>query len=379
MSTTIARPMRAIGLMSGTSMDGVDLALVDTDGESAVHAVTAAFRPYHPDERAVLRRALQEAAGVSDRAERTPAMAEAEAVVTRAHIAAVTDFMGARRMSPQDVAVIGFHGQTVFHAPRKGLTVQIGDGQALADAAGVPVVFDMRAADMAAGGEGAPLVPVYHRALAAQAGLALPVAILNIGGVSNLTYIGRDGSLLAFDTGPGNALLDDLVRERTGAAMDDGGRLAAAGQVSDAALGALISHPFFQKKPPKSLDRNSFCRNAVNELSTEDAAATLTIFTAAAVAAGLKHVPEAPRRLVVCGGGTRNPTLMAALKALTRVEVVPAEALGWSSDALEAEAFAYLAVRSWRGLPLTFPGTTGVLQPMTGGVLVRPHVPAAQA
>ncbi len=368
----MAETMRAIGLMSGTSMDGVDLALLETDGEEIVRPVTSAFRPYHEDERAILRRALDEAATLSDRDARPPALAEAEAVVTTAHIQVVADFLGARQMTPDMIDIVGFHGQTVFHAPGRGLTIQIGDGQRLADEIGIPVVYDFRAADVAAGGQGAPFVPAYHRALVRSSELPLPVAVLNIGGVANVTFIGRDGDPAAFDTGPGNALIDDLMRERTGAALDKDGRLAAEGRVDERALAALMSHPYFEEAYPKSLDRNAFSRAAVSSLSTADAAATLTAFTAASIAGALRLLSARPGRLVVCGGGARNPTLLAALQERAGIKVSTAEEFGWSADSVEAEAFAYLAVRSRRGLPLTFPGTTGVELPTRGGVLVRP-------
>ncbi len=372
----MAETVRAIGLMSGTSMDGVDVALIETDGEAVVRRGPSGFRPYTEDEREAIRAALAPAATLSDRAERPPLLAAAERIVTAAHVEAVRGFLADAAVDPADVAVIGFHGQTVFHAPERGLTVQLGDGAALAEATGIPVVFDMRADDVAAGGQGAPLVPAYHRALAEAGGLALPAAILNVGGVANLTLVGPAGTIVAFDTGPGNALIDDLMRTRTGATMDEGGRVAATGAVDAAALEALLDHPYFARPAPKSLDRNAFSAEPVAALATADAAATLVTFTAEAVARGLALVGGAAR-IVVCGGGARNPALLTALAERTGAMVETAEALGWSVDAMEAEAFAYLAVRSLRGLPLTFPGTTGVSAPHTGGRSAEPTRRAA--
>jgi anhydro-N-acetylmuramic acid kinase len=320
-------------------------------------------------ERNALRAAVAAARELTDRTDRPPVLAEAERVVTEAHVEA------ARRLIEESgapaVDLIGFHGQTVFHAPERRLTVQIGDGAALARRLDIPVVRDFRAADIAAGGEGAPLVPVYHRALAARAGLETPVAIVNIGGVANLTWIGAGGTLTAFDTGPGNALIDDLVRTRTGKPMDENGALAGAGKVDAAILSRLTGHPYFGRAAPKSLDRNDFSASVVEPLLLEDAAATLTAFTARTIALAIEGQGGA-KRIVVAGGGARNPTLLAMLADAAKAPVVTADALGWSADFIEAEAFAFLAARSVASLPLTFPETTGVPRPMTGGVLSMP-------
>jgi anhydro-N-acetylmuramic acid kinase len=272
------------------------------------------------------------------------------------------------------VDVVGFHGQTVIHKPADRLTVQLGDGPALMERLGIPVVHDIRAADIAAGGQGAPVVPVYHRALAEAGKLPVPCAILNIGGVANVTWIGPEGALLAFDTGPGNALLDDLMRARIGAEFDKDGEIAKRGVTDGAALEVLLASGFFSEKPPKSLDRNHFhdlALDAVAHLSTEDAASTLVDFTAETVARSVRHMAEAPERWVVAGGGARNLAILAALRSRIGVPVKTAEDMGWSIDALEAQAFAFLAVRSLRGLPNTYPSTTGVKEPMTGGVLAE--------
>ena len=367
-----AAPLRALGLMSGTSMDGVDLALVETDGAERLSTGPTLFVPFAPDLRSLVRAALPVARTLADRAARPPALAAAEAALTEAYAAAIATFLSQTRTDPSAIDVIGLHGQTVFHAPERGLTVQLGDGAALADRSGRPVAFDFRAADVAAGGEGAPLVPVYHRALAAGAALPRPLLVANFGGVANVTFIGGEGSLVACDTGPASALLDDLVEARTGAPYDAGGAIAARGRADPAALARLMDHPFFALPPPKSLDRDAFDATPVAALALEDAAATLVAFTAAAFAAVLPHLPDRPVAIVASGGGARNATMMAAVAAATGIPVTPADDLGWSADFVEAQAFAYLAVRHLRGLPLTFPGTTGVPAPTPGGVLARP-------
>lgn len=366
----------AIGLMSGTSMDGVDVAAIETDGRRVSEFGPTLFRPYSDAERAAIRAALAVAPAVATRAERPAALEAAEQVVTAAHADAVRTFLEANGLSAEDVAVVGFHGQTVFHAPGRGLTVQLGDGLALARAIGAPVVYDFRAADVAAGGEGAPLVPIYHAGLVAKSDLPRPVAVLNIGGVSNLTFVGagadgEGGDLLAFDCGPGNALLDDWCLKRTGRPVDADGRLGAQGRVDEGLVADLLAHPFFALPAPKSLDRNAFSSAAVERLSTEDGAATLTAFTAEAIAVGLRLLPERPRTLVVAGGGAHNPTMLAMIAARTNTPIVTANEIGWSTDFLEAQAFAHLAVRHLEGLPLSFPGTTGVKAPRRGGVLAK--------
>lgn len=367
----------AIGLMSGTSYDGVDVALIETDGEEISSLGPTGYRPYSDQERDLLRRAIAVATNLGDRTERPKILAQVEELVTDMHAEAVEAFLAANGMAASAVGVVGFHGQTVLHRPDRGLTVQIGNGPALAARLGIPVVYDFRAADVAAGGQGAPVVPVFHRALVRQLKRAHPVGVLNLGGVANVTFIDGNVELIAFDTGPGNALIDDFVRLRTGQPRDDDGRTAAAGKVDEDAVTRVLKHPFFAKPPPKSLDRNAFRHWAMEEgrlteKSTEDALATLTAVTAASVAHATKVLPRAPAGWLVAGGGTRNPTLMRMLaQRLAPVSIETAGAVGWSADALEAQAFAYLAVRTLKGLPLTFPTTTGVPRPLTGGVLVR--------
>lgn len=365
------RRIVALGLMSGTSMDGVDAALIATDAEEVDAFGPTHFRPYSQQERDVLRAALAQATMLTDRAARPGCLADAERIVTDAHAEAVEALLGREDVDAGRVALVGFHGQTVFHAPERRLTVQIGDGAALARRIGIPVVSDFRAADVAAGGQGAPLVPVFHRALVRAAGLGGTVAVVNIGGVANVTRVAADGALIAFDTGPGNALIDDLVRARTGAAMDRDGALSLAGTVEPQALAALIADPWFALKPPKSLDRDAFSLDAVARLATADAAATLAAFTAEAIVRAI-HLAGGADRIVVCGGGAHNPAILAAIASIGGMPVETADALGWSVDFIEAQAFAYLAARRLADLPVSFPETTGCPYPLAGGIIAMP-------
>lgn len=361
----------AIGLMSGTSLDGVDAALVVSDGEAIGRLGPTHYRPYREDERALLRAAMAIAAVLDDRAARPEPLGTAEAIVTRTHAEAVAGLLAASGHRAGEIDVIGFHGQTVRHAPERRLTIQLGDGVRLAQETGIDVVCDFRAADVAAGGQGAPLVPVFHRALAQAAGLTLPSVMVNIGGVANVTWIGERGELVAFDCGPGNGVIDDLMRTRVNVAMDENGAMAACGRVDAEVLDRLLAHPFFARRPPKSLDRNAFSRAAVDRLALADAAATLTAFSAEGIARAAQHFPRPPRIWVLSGGGARNPTLVMEIRSRTGARVELAGAFGWAEEFIEAQAFAYLAIRSLRRLPLSFPDTTGVPRPMTGGVLMR--------
>jgi anhydro-N-acetylmuramic acid kinase len=343
--------------MSGTSLDGIDVAALMTDGEQHVVAGPSLTVPYPDDFRERLRGVL---GGIGP-------VAAVEAELTRLHAAVVRRF---REQHPAlEIDLVGFHGHTVLHRPDQRRTWQIGDGTLLGRLLGIDVVADFRSADVAAGGHGAPLVPLYHAALAAD--MAKPVAILNLGGVGNVTWIGKGKEeILAFDTGPGNALMDDWVRRHTGQAADFDGALALTGRASTEHVARFLQHSYFARRPPKSLDRDDFRDAAPDGSSVADGAATLTELTAAAAAAALAHFPAPPREWLVCGGGRRNPAIMAALaRRLGGVPVRPVEAVGWDGDALEAQAFAYLAVRSVRGLPLSLPTTTGAPQPMRGGRL----------
>lgn len=389
--TTGGKRIRAIGLMSGTSMDGIDVALVDTDGDRLLERGPSFTYPYSAEFRAQLAKGLADARGIARREDRPGRLRLLEQYLTELHAEAVGHFLADCQLEREEIGVIGFHGHTVLHRPssevvarpvagggtavqaaigRRQLTVQIGDGKRLAQLTGIDVVYDMRARDCEHGGQGAPLVPVYHRALA-EGIEERPVAILNIGGVANVTWIGRDGRLIAFDVGPGNALIDDWMMSRREQPMDRDGACAREGRVDHDGLHALVRNPFFAALPPKSLDRNAFDVSAIQHLSTEDGAATLTAFTANAIAKAREHFPEEPRLWVVTGGGRRNKVLMATIAGHMGAAVVPAEAVGLDGDAIEAEAWAYLAVRSLAGLPLTYPGTTGVGEPLTGGVVAR--------
>ena len=350
--------MFALGLMSGTSLDGVDAALAVTDGVAVERLGPALTVPYDAEMRQALRSVL---GGIGD-------VAAVERDITRFHAEVVAQTLADNGLSAAEIDVIGFHGHTILHRPHERRTWQIGDGALLAKLTGIPVVNDFRTADVLAGGQGAPLVPVFHRALAA--GLARPLAVLNLGGVGNVTWIGEGDRLLAFDTGPGNALIDDWALQHTGRPVDVGGKLAHMGRVDAVAVTNFAGHHYFNRLPPKSLDRDDFRHFAaalVEGKGAADGAATLTAFTARATALARNHFPQPVARWLVCGGGRHNPTIMAALRTELGGHVEPVEAVGWDGDALEAQAFAYLAVRSLRGLPLTYPETAGGPQPSTGG------------
>jgi anhydro-N-acetylmuramic acid kinase len=354
-----------VGLMSGTSMDGIDAAIIETDGETVVGVGPALTVPYDDAFRDRLRAMLGRPSLDDEdgrRLHRDLALRHAEAVRALLKGSDVTPDL------------IGFHGHTLWHDPKAGVTVQAGDPALLARELGIPVVADLRQADVAAGGEGAPLVPIYHAALAE--GLDRPLAVLNIGGVANVTWIGKRGpkDLIAFDTGPGNGPLDDWVARHTGEPCDRDGRLAATGSLDEVRLLRLMDHPYFARPAPKSLDRKDFDHvpAIVQGLSPEDGATTLTAFIVAAVVQSATHFPRLPVRWVVTGGGRHNRVLMDTLAGWLGAPVQPVEAVGWNGDALEAQAFAFLAARHRRNLPITFPGTTGAPEPMTGGRLYRP-------
>ncbi|MCA3732455.1 MAG: anhydro-N-acetylmuramic acid kinase [Phenylobacterium sp.] len=368
--------MRILGFMTGTSLDAVDMAILETDGEVLTDFGPAGEEPLSDPLRALLRDAIRTALDHPRDAPDPPVFAAASRAVAEVHLSAGTAFLASCGLDWSDLDLVGMHGQTVLHerpsAGRKGRTLQLGDGAWLARATGVPVVFDFRTVDVAAGGEGAPLAPVYHLARAAASGLTAPLAVLNIGGVANLTCWAGGDQITAFDTGPGNGLIDQVVTARGAGRFDVDGRLAAAGVISEPVLSRLMDHSWFSEPAPKSLDRYDFSPAPTDALSLEDAVATLTAFTAEAVASGFRLVGVEPSGLIVTGGGRRNPVLMAALADRLGCEVVTAESVGWRGDALEAEAFAFLAARCLRGLPISFPGTTGVRAPMTGGRLAQP-------
>jgi anhydro-N-acetylmuramic acid kinase len=364
---------RVIGLMSGTSLDGIDAALIETDGAAQIRFGPGETVAYSAEDRAVLQAAVDASLKWGFEGDE-PDYADAETVLTARHSEAVARVLDTAGLSAGEVDLIGFHGQTVLHrAPssgRKGRTRQIGDGRALARATGIDVVFDFRSEDVAQGGQGAPLATLYHDALATRSGLEKPLAVLNLGGVANVTWLAAAADPIAFDTGPANGLIDAWCMRQTGQAFDADGALAARGSVNPDALAALLAHPFFRLDPPKSLDRWDFTLDPVEGLSPEDGAATLTAFTARSVADAVAKLGR-PARLLATGGGRHNPTLMAMLGMALDVVPEPVEAVGWRGDLIEAEAFAWLATRVVQGLPTSLPSTTGVGAPVSGGILVK--------
>ncbi|WP_026481614.1 anhydro-N-acetylmuramic acid kinase [Ahrensia sp. 13_GOM-1096m] len=361
--------IRAIGLMSGTSMDGIDVALIETDGLAYVKPLNSAVLPYNEDFKKQIEQALADAQSVTNRQERLGCLNEVEQAITAWHIYAVAQL-------GEIADVIGFHGQTVLHRPDEGYTVQLGDGAALARESGMHVVFDMRANDMVHGGQGAPLVPIYHQALAAQLDEQTRqngVGFINIGGISNATFVFEGQDPIALDCGPGNALLDQWVQSEANIPYDDGGLIADKGVAHDDVIERYMGLPFFDREGPKSLDRGDFTLEYVQGMALADGAATLAKLTAAAIAKSASDLDQMPKTLIVSGGGARNASIMRYLSEIMgdAVHVAASDAYGFSSDMMEAEAWAYLAVRSLKGLPLTFPSTTGCEKPVTGGVLAK--------
>jgi anhydro-N-acetylmuramic acid kinase len=358
--------VRALGAMSGTSLAGVDAAVVVTDGEQIFGFEDTDYRAYTDDERAQLRAALGQWTG--------DVVEAAGQLCDTAHLDLLSGFEG--------IDLIGYHGQTLAHEPRGRGTLQVGDGDALANGLGVPVVWDFRSDDVQMGGEGAPLAPFFHFACAKWFGATSPIAFLNLGGVGNITYVDpgferpeEPGALLAFDTGPANAPINDLMQMRLGQPMDKGGAVAARGRVENGALELFLAEPYFSRLPPKSLDRNDFAEmyGLVRELSDADAVATMTGMCAASVAVGMQHCPRSPAQVLVTGGGRHNPILMEMLRVSLDCAVAPVESVGLNGDMLEAQAFAYLAVRVARGLPTSAPSTTGVPASVGGGIVSAPR------
>ena len=367
--------MRILGFMTGTSLDAVDMAVLETDGHEIQAFGPAGERKLRDETRDLLLVATEIARGwPRDKAE-PEIFAEAARAVADEHIYAAESFLAEHGLAWSDFDLLGVHGQTVLHErptpERIGRTVQLLDAERLAKASGRPVAFDFRTADVAAGGQGAPLAPIYHAARARASGLAAPVAALNIGGVANITLINDHDDLLAFDTGPGNGMIDLMLQERGLGRFDENGRLAASGRVDQGILNQFLASSYFSGPAPKSLDRYDFPLDLVEPLSAEDAAATLVAFTAEAVIKAFDHGAR-PSALIVCGGGRHNPQIMKVLTERAPVPVRTAEDYGWRGDSIEAEAFAYLAARTAKGLPISFPGTTGVKAPMTGGRIVQP-------
>lgn len=376
MSLRADRQFTSMGFMSGTSLDGIDAAVLKTDGQIVSEWGPAMAFPYQRETRAAVISATKAALEGREAAEDIKLAAD---LVTTDHIEAARAYFAETGLKPEELDVIGFHGQTILHRPPLdrasiGRTWQIGGGGVLAHELGVEVVDQFRAADMAAGGEGAPFAPAYHAALVTACEIKGPVAVLNLGGVANITFIPADRKLqqlTAFDCGPGNGLIDEWMERHTGARMDEGGAMAASGQVNEEVLRMMALNPFLKRQPPKSLDRYDFKLKMADELSVADGAATLTAFTAECVARSVPLLPEAPQTWVVCGGGRHNPVLMEQLTTRLSGNVMSAEEAGWRGDFIEAEAFAYLSVRSLKGLPISFPGTTRAPRPLSGGIRHR--------
>jgi len=366
----------AIGLMSGTSMDGIDVALLRTDGRGFIERGPFLGVPYDGGFRERLKRALDLARPLTDRTARPDELRQIEIEVTLRHVNAVRAFLDKFGLGRDEIDVLGFHGQTVLHRPDDALTIQIGDGALLAERTGISVVYDMRANDMVHGGQGAPLVPAYHAALAGRFQKdGQTVCFVNIGGISNLTYIGAEGRIAAFDSGPGNTLIDQWVEMQTGQTYDPGGEIAGRGQVLPDIAARYLGSPFFNGNIRRSLDRGDFKPLADGEANLEDGARTLAHVAAASIVKSASYLPDNPSVYIVCGGGRLNGTIMSEFADMAGAKgstVMSAEQAGFDGDAMEAEAWAYLAVRSLEGLPLTYPGTTGVSQPVSGGVLVEP-------
>lgn len=368
----IAKRYKVIGLMSGTSLDGVDAAIIETDGEQIFSFGPAQTFEYSEDERAVLIETM--AAAVTWNFDGPPPniFSRAGGLIDAAHRRAVSGLMDAHGLSAADIDLVGYHGQTVLHRgatpARKGDTLQIGNGERLRADTGLPVVYDFRSADVAAGGQGAPLAPIYHKALCQHSGLTGRIAVVNIGGVSNVTLIDGDAPLIAGDSGPGNGPLDSFVKARTGKDYDAGGVLSLAGDVDFARVDKWLTAPFFKRPLPRSADRYEFdVLGDVAGMRDADGAATLAAFCAQAIARDLSSFT--PQKIIICGGGRHNRAMMYMLQSHCAGDVVNADSLGWDGDALEAQAFAYMAVRTLRGLPISFAGTTGVSEAMVGGVL----------
>lgn len=367
---------RAIGLMSGTAMDGIDAALIETDGYGVIRRIGFESEAHDPALRDQLRACLNRTDVDA------PDMVDTERAFTMAHLPIIERLLDNCGYTYADIDVIGFHGQTTHHDPDKGLTIQLGDGELLAQKTGVDVVYDLRKADMKNGGQGAPFLPVYHRALAMQCGVDFPVVVANIGGVGNITWMNHElddqaHAMIAFDTGPGNALMDDFIQSQTGATYDDGGEIAATGKADEGRVQEFLSLPYFAEPYPKSLDRNDFPSVDVSDLSLEDGLATLLEMTARSIALGVEQCPKMPTAIYVTGGGRHNKTLMARLSDVLGLPVDSVDVLGWNGDSVESEGFAYMAVRSLLGEPISFPGTTGCVSPTIGGVLVGSQARAA--
>lgn len=359
----------AIGLMSGTSRDGVDAALIETDGQITVKPLAFYFHPYTSNVKALIADACNLAMS-SEIPVSNSLIADAQAVLNNEHIVAARQLLHMANVNAIDIDILGLHGHTVGHRADLGWTWQIGDPEIISNELNIPVMSDMRRFDVMFGGQGAPLIPVFHRAIFSDN--TEVTAVLNLGGVANLTYLGTSGELVAFDCGMASALIDDWMAQTTNYEFDAGGEFAAKGTVNEEVLSTMLSHGFFSAPLPKSLDRKDFDVQQVKHLPPPEGAATLTAFSAKAVALGLEQFPTKPERLIVCGGGRKNKTMLEMIEKYTGVKTIVSDKIGWDGDAIEAQGFAYLAYRCLHGLPITYPGTTGVSEPMSGGVLTKP-------
>ena len=354
---------KAIGCMSGTAMDGIDVALIETDGYNYINPIGFLSDVHEPDFREKLRSCLNKTT-MDESAEYV------ERKFTMRHIPIIQQLINNFNLSIHDIDIIGFHGQTIHHDPDKKSTIQLGDGGLLAQETGIDVAHSIRHADVQSGGQGAPFLPVYHRALAQNANLDFPIAVINIGGVGNITWINGE-NMIAFDTGPGNAMIDDWIKQHTGKTYDQDGKIAAAGTVDKSIIEQFLSLPYFLKKHPKSLDRNDFNGIKIDSLSLEDGAATLTEMTVQSIALSISQCPEKPSALYITGGGRHNTYMMKRLGQVTVLSVHSTDTLGWDGDAMEAQGFAYMAVRTLLNEPISFPSTTGCPTPTVGGIIAK--------
>ncbi|NNC36924.1 MAG: anhydro-N-acetylmuramic acid kinase [Hyphomonadaceae bacterium] len=368
------KSVKAIGLMSGTSLDGIDVAAIDTDGHSIEGFGPSFFRPYSAEERLIIENSTKAALKWNFSGPPPNIFAQAQAVVDRAHIEAVSTFLENNALSPTDIDLIGYHGQTILHRPpetaRNGQTLQLGNGDEIARATGIATVFDFRTNDMRHGGQGAPLAPVFHKALVDKAVHGGTTGILNIGGVSNITIVTETGGIFATDCGPGNGPLDTWISQNSSGSFDKDGRISLTGTPDFKLVDKWLRRDFFRKSAPKSADRWDFdVLGDLSGVSVENGAATLVAFTAISIKHTLANARRSIDQIIVCGGGRHNPAMLAALREQRISQIKTAEEIGWQGDDIEAQAFAYLAVRTAKQLPISYPETTGVERPCEGGRL----------
>jgi anhydro-N-acetylmuramic acid kinase len=365
-----------IGLMTGTVLDGnVDVAFLRTDGKIIEEFGYYNLMPYDEKVKDLIIKAIDEAQIWNFNGPEPEIFSKTEAALTNSQTVAVQRCIKLSGIDENEIEAVGFHGQTVLHrAPNKsskGKTRQLGDGQTMANKLGIPVVYDFRTNDMKEGGQGAPLCPIYHAALLKKIGETSNTAILNLGGLGNLSFSSEECGLIAFDTGPANAPLNDWIKLSNIGEMDVNGEIAAKGKVNESKLSEVLADPYFEISFPKSLDRFSFSHRIAEGMSIEDGAATLTALAAAAVAKGVDLLPVRPKQLIVSGGGRKNLTMMQEISIRANIKVEAADKYNWRGDAIEAECFAFLAARTLANLPISYPKTTGVAEPMVGGIIAH--------